>query len=664
MVAGAVVAEIEASCGDLISHWENKNYERCLQILNAILRQAPQPQDINAVARVLLGLKLQLSATSGSSSESIVALQRLRADVLARAAAQDNALASEVIAANLAARESIDQWMNDLAQYVSVQSTLMGICRDRIWEITVLIHWGLARLVSCKLDESTVIRIFYLLQHVNVHLNWQHAGASMTKTMLREEQAGFAAALYRHVLRLAQEGNLSVPEHFIRFDADGRLESTLADIVLNVGIRQPDSIALLYALSARGNIPRPQFLAQLFVGQQRCFIPFSDRILISCGEVPIGAACQTIQEIQDPLSKEFRLCWWLDVNFPSQQLADTSFVVSRVPAFVRALLKGDQADIFLSASGELSRFSADWVNWLESLTKALECQPRQIVYLPQNSRFREDYFRFRQDARTDEGPRIAPLNSHLVIPKLLATPPVASAPSKKFICFNLRPHRHRVALALSFYRDGMLGDTHMSFNDKLKSGNLGGLEQVIRGSALAEWMKMPASDIDRLIDDIEPLLPLRLDLRGQNVGTAADGDYINSVNSALFADAAVYLVTETEMDDSSVLRCTEKTVKGLASMIPFIIFGCYGSLAYLKSMGFRTFSPLIDESYDMIEDPVARFHAAYGEVRRLHAMPLADLVAMRQALIDVLSHNRQHLTEIGSVIRGHLERALTDGGRD
>ena len=59
------------------------------------------------------------------------------------------------------------------------------------------------------------------------------------------------------------------------------------------------------------------------------------------------------------------------------------------------------------------------------------------------------------------------------------------------------------------------------------------------------------------------------------------------------------LVAETSIN---VFFPTEKTVKPIAAGMPFVEVACCGFLKRLRKMGFRTFHPYIDESYDVIDD--------------------------------------------------------------
>ena len=57
----------------------------------------------------------------------------------------------------------------------------------------------------------------------------------------------------------------------------------------------------------------------------------------------------------------------------------------------------------------------------------------------------------------------------------------------------------------------------------------------------------------------------------------------------------------------------------------------------------KTFSPLIDESYDEIEAGYLRQRAIIKEVKRLCDLPLYQLDALYRKLVDVLVYNQDHL---------------------
>lgn len=87
---------------------------------------------------------------------------------------------------------------------------------------------------------------------------------------------------------------------------------------------------------------------------------------------------------------------------------------------------------------------------------------------------------------------------------------------------------------------------------------------------------------------------------------------------------------------------TEKTLKNFYLGKPFLLFSGYQSLAYLQSRGFKTFAPLIDESYDQIKCPYSRFSAIVNEIDRLASLSYSDLAHIYQQFQPIFEHNRQN----------------------
>jgi len=99
----------------------------------------------------------------------------------------------------------------------------------------------------------------------------------------------------------------------------------------------------------------------------------------------------------------------------------------------------------------------------------------------------------------------------------------------------------------------------------------------------------------------------------------------------------ISIVAET-LDDNRVFFPTEKTGKALMSSKPFIILGSKHFLKHLRSIGFKTFHPIIDESYDEIDDPVKRTESAFNSFIELQQH---DQQIVRLHLKDILDHNER-----------------------
>jgi len=109
----------------------------------------------------------------------------------------------------------------------------------------------------------------------------------------------------------------------------------------------------------------------------------------------------------------------------------------------------------------------------------------------------------------------------------------------------------------------------------------------------------------------------------------------------LWQRSLLHVVNETVFYQSK-LHLTEKTFKPIVAQRPFVLAAAPGNLAYLRSYGFRTFAPWIDESYDDIQDPDERLDAVADEVAKFAAMSVPDLRRMYRDMQSVLDYNQRH----------------------
>ena len=85
------------------------------------------------------------------------------------------------------------------------------------------------------------------------------------------------------------------------------------------------------------------------------------------------------------------------------------------------------------------------------------------------------------------------------------------------------------------------------------------------------------------------------------------------------------------------------------------------SLEYLRSYGFRTFAPYIDESYDLIEDDVKRIERVTHILLDIQARSAAAKIQLHQDLLPIVEHNYNHFYRGGfrDVLEAELKTMLT-----
>ena len=120
----------------------------------------------------------------------------------------------------------------------------------------------------------------------------------------------------------------------------------------------------------------------------------------------------------------------------------------------------------------------------------------------------------------------------------------------------------------------------------------------------------------------------------------------------------LHIVTETIWQKK--IHFTEKVFKPIVLHQPFVVLQAPGSLEYLHSYGFKTFSAWWDESYDTIEDPAERMQAIADIVNWIGSKSLNELEKMRTEMADVLEYNFRHFYEnIPAICIDELKANLT-----
>jgi hypothetical protein len=204
--------------------------------------------------------------------------------------------------------------------------------------------------------------------------------------------------------------------------------------------------------------------------------------------------------------------------------------------------------------------------------------------------------------------------------------------SKKFISYNgiWRPHRGAIISMLSAMN--ILDKGIVSYNSKGNSGmssndNYEYLHKFLSYNQelkdLLESAEESIRKIDRIILDVE---------EGTTVNTAA----VLTTDKELYENTYFSLVTETSIPikpfsyrfdaNTDVGRIlSEKIFKPISLRHPFLVVSNPKTLELLRSLGYKTFSPLIDESYDDEEDIAKRLLMIVKEVKRLCELTPVEL---------------------------------------
>jgi hypothetical protein len=119
----------------------------------------------------------------------------------------------------------------------------------------------------------------------------------------------------------------------------------------------------------------------------------------------------------------------------------------------------------------------------------------------------------------------------------------------------------------------------------------------------------------------------------------------NRYQSQFYQHIALDIVTETTYNYPYPF-VSEKTLRPIACKRMFIVVGAPGILQLLRNKNFVTFGDVIDESYDLIQDPVLRWKKLEQAILNFVNQPLETIQKIVSNKSSVLEHNYQTLIDL------------------
>jgi len=160
--------------------------------------------------------------------------------------------------------------------------------------------------------------------------------------------------------------------------------------------------------------------------------------------------------------------------------------------------------------------------------------------------------------------------------------------------------------------------------------------------------------------NFEFLNPKTIDnISNNKVASSSSADY----DWRDFVLTKLSIILETVFDGTKI-HLTEKTLRPIACGHPFILAAGPGSLDYIKSYGFRTFSPYIDESYDQETDSLKRLEKIITSMKKIQDLQGKDLDDFNHNTKIIALYNKQHFfsdkffSQIKNELKTNLEAAM------
>jgi len=210
--------------------------------------------------------------------------------------------------------------------------------------------------------------------------------------------------------------------------------------------------------------------------------------------------------------------------------------------------------------------------------------------------------------------------------------------SKAFINFNRRWRIHRPCFVGLLYSMNLLDKGFVSLgksDDDLNWTNT--FDDILKLVSEDEELFSLLTDNKTKIVNLPELYLDTTDLITNPIYTS----YADTIK--LYEDSYFSIVSETCFFENVGRAFTEKTFKPILYKHPFILIAHPNSLELLRSLGYRTFHPFIDESYDSETNNTKRLKMILSEVKRLSNFSETELFEFIDNVKEITIHNHNTL---------------------
>jgi hypothetical protein len=216
---------------------------------------------------------------------------------------------------------------------------------------------------------------------------------------------------------------------------------------------------------------------------------------------------------------------------------------------------------------------------------------------------------------------------------------------KYFLCYNRVIRDYRLALIAMIYKMGLQDKGIISLGAKEVDIAFGGVWPDYISDFIED--KKQNEIVSDAVKKIKPLYPIDADSDidanwiykdGERWGGAV-GQWTNF--SHQYKRIYFNIVTESCYNEDCIYM-SEKIFKPISNLVPFIIVSTPFFLKKLREIGYKTFHPWINESYDEEVDNDKRFFMILDEIKRLCSMTKEEIHKWYYEMEDILLYNQEH----------------------
>tara|TARA_R100001082_G_C4330426_1_gene145357 strand:- start:173 stop:976 length:804 start_codon:yes stop_codon:yes gene_type:complete len=240
---------------------------------------------------------------------------------------------------------------------------------------------------------------------------------------------------------------------------------------------------------------------------------------------------------------------------------------------------------------------------------------------------------------------------------------------KYFITLNKSVKKqHRQFLMYYLWKNNLLDKGFISFFYEQDKEFVSEFRNNILSSFNA-FFRVSESEVDEFMNWLENN-PLYVDVsdkecKARRVYSAAPNEIFNDKTDYAYMNSYFNILTEssfieTESERELDFYVNERNALPITAFQPFIAVNGHHHLKKLKELGFKTFHPHIDETYDTIKNTAVRFYLLTKEISRLCNMSKQEIHDWYWKMEDILKHNHTyyHKEFIPKQIKGFYDEFI------
>lgn len=208
---------------------------------------------------------------------------------------------------------------------------------------------------------------------------------------------------------------------------------------------------------------------------------------------------------------------------------------------------------------------------------------------------------------------------------------------KKFIMFNKRWRKHRPLFVALLKINDLLDYGYVSLVENISTRETHSWDHFFSNFLNKDNLFYPLLNKNKnKIYKIKNLVVDTQDVHNNNLVAP-----FNVMSEQFYCSSFFSIVAETYFykEENAGLCLTEKIFKPMAFYHPFIVLAKPKTIALLKSIGYRTFHPFINEEYDNEIDDDTRMFMVLQEVKRLCNLNIDEMNIFIQNTISICRHN-------------------------